>query len=148
MADLCSGAPAARLLGAADPGVRLASVQDTRLTVAVPEQDDVAPTGPFGGGPVPAERSSFTEAVADACASANLLLILAAVEPSLSGEHLATWASDAVAMVTAGQSSWEKIHSVAELIRLSGMRLDSAVLVGADKTDESVGLVQTPEKVL
>jgi capsular polysaccharide biosynthesis protein len=148
VADLCSGAPAARLLGAADPGVRLASVQDTRLTVAVPERDDVAPTGPFGGRPVPAERSSFTEAVADACASANLLLILAAVEPSLSGEHLATWASDAVAMVTAGQSSWEKIHSVAELIRLSGMRLDSAVLVGADKTDESVGLVQTPEKVL
>ena len=65
VADLCSGAPAARLLGAADPGVRVAGVDDTRLTVAVPERDDLVPVGPLGRGPVPAERSSFTEAVAD-----------------------------------------------------------------------------------
>jgi hypothetical protein len=62
-------------------------------------------------------------------------------------EHLATWATDAVAVVTAGRSSWEKIRGVAELIRLSGTRLASAVLVGADKSDESVGIVRTPESV-
>lgn len=148
VADLCTGAPAARLLGAADPGVREVTAQpDARLVVAVPERDDLAPIGPLGRGLVPAERSSFTEAVTEACASAGLLLTLATVDPSLGGEHLATWATDAVAVVTAGRSSWEKIHGVAELVRLSGTRLVSAVLVGADKTDESTGLAPVPERV-
>ena len=147
VADLCSGAPAARLLGAADPGVRVAGVHDARLTVAVPERDALVPIGPLGRGLVPAERSPFTEAVTEACASASLLLTLATVDPSLGGDHLATWATDAVAVVTAGRSSWEKIHGVAELVRLSGTRLVSAVLVGADKTDESIGLAPTPERV-
>ncbi len=147
VADLCSGAPAARLLGTAEPGVRVVNVQDVSLTVAVPEHNDLIPTGPLGRGPVSGERSSFTEAVADACTSASLLLTLASVDPSLGGDHLATWATDAVAVVTAGRSSWEKIHGVAELVRLSGTRLASAVLVGADKTDESLGLVRRPETV-
>jgi hypothetical protein len=60
---------------------------------------------------------------------------------------LATWATEAVVVVTAGRSSWEKIHGIAELVRLSGTRLVSAVLVGADKSDESTGLVPTPERV-
>jgi hypothetical protein len=33
---------------------------------------------------------------------------------------------------------------VGEMIRLAGMRLASAVLVGADKTDESLGATHTP----
>jgi capsular polysaccharide biosynthesis protein len=147
VADLCGGAPAAKLLGATDPGVHTVSAQDARLTVAVPERDDLAPVGPLHRGPVPAYHSDFTDAVAGACASANLLLTLATVDPSLGAEHLATWATEAVAVVTAGRSSWEKIHSVAELIRLSNTRLVSAVLVGADKTDESAGIVRTPETV-
>ena len=42
-------------------------------------------------------------------------------------------------MVTAGRSSWTRIHAVGEMIRLAGMYLVSAVLVGASKTDESLG---------
>ncbi len=148
VADQCTRAPAARLLGAAGPGVREVAAQpDARLIVAVPERDDLAPVGPLGRRPVSAERSSFTEAVTEACASAGLLLTLAAVDPSLGGEHLATWATDAVAVVTTGRSSWEKIHGVAELVRLSGTRLASAVLIGADKSDESIGLASAPERV-
>ena len=148
VADLCRGAPAARLLGTTDPGVRTVTAQDARLVLAVPEPDDLAPLGPRDRGPAPTQRSSFTQAVADACASANILLTLVTVDPSLGGEHLATWATDAIAMVTAGRSSGEKIHGVAELIRLSGTRLVSAVLVGADKTDESLGVIRVPETVL
>jgi hypothetical protein len=33
------------------------------------------------------------------------------------------------------------------MVRLSGIRLVSAVLVGADKTDESLGILRTPETV-
>ena len=38
VADLCSGAPAARLLGAKDPGVRTVSVDGAHLVVAVPDR--------------------------------------------------------------------------------------------------------------
>jgi hypothetical protein len=147
VADLSSGAHAAKLLGAGDPGVHGVDAHGAHLVVAVPEPDDVAPIGPFGGGGAQAGRSSFTEAVATACDSASLLLTLATLDPALGGEHLATWAADAVAVVTAGRSSWTRIQAVGEMVRLSGMRLVSAVLIGADKTDESLGIVRAPETV-
>ena len=145
VADLCGSAPAARLLGAKDPGVHAVSVHGTNLTVAVPERDDMMPVGPFHRKSAQAQRSAFTGEVAAACASANLVLTLATLDPSLGGEHLATWATDAVVMTTAGRSSSTKIHAVGEMIRLSGTRLTSAVLVGADKTDESLGVITVPE---
>jgi len=147
VADLCSGAPAAGLLGVKDPGVHAVNAHGISLVVAVPKRDDVVPVGPLDRGSAQAQRSSFAEEVAAACASANLLLTLATLDPSLGGEHLATWATDAVVVVTAGRSSWTKIHGVAELVRLSGTRLVCAVLVGADNTDESLGMIPTPETV-
>lgn len=147
VADLCHGAPVAKLLGSAEPGVREVSTRGVSLVAAVPERDDVVPLGPLNRGSVPAERSSFTGAVASACASADVLLTLATLDPALGSEHLATWATDAVAMVTAGRSSWTKIQGVGELIRLSGIRLVSAVLVGTDRSDETLGTIRLPETV-
>ena len=141
VADLCTGAPAARLLGNTDPGVRKVSVHDAHLVVVVPDPDDVAPAGPLQRGPAEAQA---TDPLSAAFSSADLLLTLAALDPSLGAEHLAGWASGAVAVVTAGQSSAVRIRAVGEMIRLSGTELISAVLVGADKTDESLGVVQTP----
>jgi hypothetical protein len=42
----------------------------------------------------------------------------------IGADHLATWASNAVVVVSSGQSSAERIHSVGEMIRLAGMRLE------------------------
>jgi capsular polysaccharide biosynthesis protein len=145
VADMCSGAPAARLLKVKDPGVRAVSAYDGRLVVAIPGRDDVVPVGPLEHGSAEAQQSAFAEALADACASADLLLTLVTLDPSLGGEHLATWATDAVVIVTAGRSSWTRIQAVGEMIRLSGTRLVSAVLVGADSTDESLGVLHTAE---
>jgi capsular polysaccharide biosynthesis protein len=147
VADLCRGAPAAKLLGAGAPGVGPVSGQDGDLVVAVPKGDEVVPGGPLQAGRDEAGKSAFAEEVAAACQPGSLLLTLVTLEPSLGSEHLATWAADAVVMVTAGGSSWTKIRGVSELIRLSGTRRISAVLVGADKTDESLGLARTPEAV-
>jgi capsular polysaccharide biosynthesis protein len=147
VADLCQGTPAARLLGTTDPGIHAVTVHDVRLVLAVPERDDRMPAGPFDRGQAMAQRPDFTRAVADACAAANVLLTLVTVDPALGGDHLATWATDAIAVVTAGESSGEKIHGVAELIRLSGTRLVSAVLLGADDADESLGLMPARETV-
>lgn len=150
LADLASGAPAAALLDSPAPGVRPVRVHDAQLTVAVPDRDDVAPVGPLGRGRAPgkAQRSPFTEEVGAACASADLLLTLVTLDPSVDGQHLATWAANAVAVVTAGRSSWTRIHAAGEMIRLDGMSLVSAVLVGADKADESLGTVQASGDLL
>lgn len=140
LADLASGAPAARLLGCGD-GVSVADVQGTTVVIAVPEPDDVPPSGPLGHTLARERRSPFTDAVATECAQADLLLTLVALDPSFGGEHLPTWAADAVVVVTAGRSSWLKINAAGEMIRLSGTRLASAVLIGADSADESLGVV-------
>ena len=144
LADLATGAPAARLLGFRERGVSKVSVHDNRLILAVPEGDDVLPpTGPLGRAQV--QGSPFTDAVTAACARANLLLTLATLDASLGGDHLATWATDAVAVITAGRSSWTTISAVGEMVRLSGTRLVSAVLIGADHSDESLGVTYTSD---
>jgi capsular polysaccharide biosynthesis protein len=142
VADLASGAPAAALLGSKGPGVRPVSAGGTQLTLAVPDRDDLSPSGPAGRSPADEPRSEFTAAVSEACASANLLLTLVTLDPSIGADHVASWASRAVAVVTAGQSSWAKIHGVGEMIRLAGVSLVSAVLVGVDSNDESLGVTE------
>jgi capsular polysaccharide biosynthesis protein len=145
VADLCNGAPAAALLGAKDPGVCTVTVDGAHLTVAVPDPSEVAPIGPFGSPSHQEAQPSIASQVAVACRSADALLTLVSLDPSVGGDHLATWAADAVVVVTAGRSSWEKIQGVGEMIRLAGAHLVSAALVGSDKTDESLGVLHSPE---
>jgi capsular polysaccharide biosynthesis protein len=142
VADLCEGTPAAGLLGAGEPGVRKVTVEGAHLTVVIPEYDDIAPTGPLQARP---GQAQVAEPVAAACGSADLLLTLATLDPSLGGEHLGGWARGAVVMVTAGQSSALRIRGVSEMVRLAGTSLIAGVLIGADKTDESVGVTVTPD---
>jgi len=145
VADLCSGAPAARLLEVRDPGVRTVSMNGAQLVVAVPDHDDVLPTGPLRRASPSAQPAAASEALAAAYASADLLLTLVTLDPSLGAGHLPTWATGVVVLVTAGRSSPTRIHAVGEMIRLAGTSLVSAVLVGADKTDETLGATQTPD---
>jgi len=141
LADLAGGV-LAKNLGIAAPGVTTVSVQGQKLTAVVPARDDIAPIGPAyrrTESPRPGEE------LLAACASADLLLTLATLDPAFGGEHLVTWATDAVAMVTAGRSSAVRIHAVGEMTKLSGTRLISAVVLGADKDDESLGTAPSPE---
>ena len=144
VADLARGAPAARLLGAGKPGIRPVKVSGAHLVVAVPGRDNVAPVGPLPQKSSQAQLGQASEALIAAYASADLLLTLVTIDPALGADHLATWATSAVVVVTAGQSSAARIHAVGELVRLAGMSPVSAVLVDADKTDESTGVTHTP----
>jgi capsular polysaccharide biosynthesis protein len=144
VADLCQGAPAARLLGARDPGFHPVTVGRTHLAVVVPERGDIVPVGPLRSAAASARPKSASADLAAAYSSADVLLTLAALDPMLGAEHLATWAADVAVMVTAGRSSWTRVQAVGEMIRLAGTRLVSAVLVGADKTDESFGMTHIP----
>ena len=146
VADLSGGARLARLLGVRKPGVRTVTWNGAELVVVLPDPDDVAPVGPVNAAVSPMAAAPAPEAVISACASADLVLTLATLDPAFGGDHLATWATDAVAVVTAGESSVVRLHAVGEMIRLAGMRLDSAVLVGADKDDESLGVAPAPDE--
>jgi hypothetical protein len=140
LADLAAGAPAASLLHAG-PGVGTVDVQGVRMVTAVPGPVDITPVGPLGRTPARDRHSPFTTAVNAACAGADIVLTLVTLDPALGGEHLLTWTSDAVVITTAGRSTWTKISAVGEMIRLSGTHLASAILVGADRTDESLGAI-------
>jgi capsular polysaccharide biosynthesis protein len=141
VADLAAGSPAARMLGVRKPGVVSIGERGARMIVSVPDPTDPMPVGPrlvLG----PLAGSAPAEALALACAKADLLLVLATLDPAQGGENLATWTADVVAFVTAGRSSWTKIHAVAEMVRLAHVRLSSAVLVGAERSDDSIGVLQ------
>lgn len=146
VADLSSGIYAARLLGVKDPGVRAVKAKGADLVVSVPARDDVAPTGPVASMTGQAGPAQVSEPLAAAYESASLLVTIATLDPAAGGDHLATWATDAVVMVTAGRSSATRIHATGEMIRLAGVHLASVVLVGADKSDESLGVPQSADQ--
>ena len=146
VADLCSGAPAGHLLGAGTPGLHEAAASAGKISFVVPDPGDVAPVGPLdhelrGNWP-----GRAPEQLTAASVSADLLLSLASLDPAVGGEHLATWARTAVVMLTAGQSGAERVHSVGEMIRLAGIDQVSAVLLGADPTDQSLGVAPAHEE--
>ena len=145
VADLCPGMPAARLLGAAEPGIHPVDVQDTRMVAVVPARDDIVPTGPLTPDVARALTLPVSADLADVYSAADVLLTLAVLDPMLGAEYLGTWAADVVVTVTAGKSSWTRLRAVGEMVRLAGIRTVSAVLVGADKTDESLGVMHVPD---
>ena len=146
VADLSDGAYLARLLRVSDPGIRNVSWNGANLVLVLPQPEDVAPVGPVPGGASPAVPAQADPALVTACSSADLLLTFATLDPAFGGDHLGTWATNVVVVVTAGESSAEKVYSVGEMIRRSGTRLDSVVLIGADKTDESLGVPDSADQ--
>jgi capsular polysaccharide biosynthesis protein len=145
-ADLSGEAHLARLLRVKDTGVNAVSREGTNFLVMVPQPDDVAHVGPLQGSTLSAVPAQADEALVAASNSADVLLTLATLDPAFGSGYLATWATDAVVMVTAGQSSEERIRGVREMIRLAETRLDSVVLVGADKGDQSLGVSSTRDE--
>lgn len=146
VADLAAGSPAATLLGSSEPGVRVVSAGKARFVLAVPEPGQIAPAGPAGRADAGERHGEFTAATSRAAGSADLMLSVVTLDPSLGADHLSSWAPAAVAMVTAGEASWTRIHAAGEMTRLAGTSLESAILVGADRADESIGVTAGPSR--
>ena len=146
VADLSGDASAARRLGVKRPGVHRVSVRGADLVVTVPGPDEVPPVGPLPTPPSRTQVGHVDPDLAAACGSSDLVLTLVALDPVLGGDHLATWATEAVAVVTAGRSSSTRIRAVGDMIRLSGTHLVSVVLLQADKSDESLGAHTGPDQ--
>ena len=142
VADLCAGAPTARALGVSGPGLSLVRLDGADGIVVVPAKDDIAPIGPRAvGGEIAADNALLA-----ASSRADLLLTVVDLDPAIGAEHLATWASDAVTIVTAGRSTATRLRAVSGMIKLSNIRRMSVVLIGADKADESLGREDWPDQ--
>jgi capsular polysaccharide biosynthesis protein len=143
VADLSSGHHVARRLGADQPGVQQIGAEGARFLMAVPDAGDMTAVGPLPVGTLAAPLGEPNPQVLAAASAADMVLSLVTLDPSLGAEHLATWATDAVPVVTAGRSTAVAIRATGELLRIAGTRFESAVLVGADPNDETIGTWST-----
>jgi capsular polysaccharide biosynthesis protein len=144
VADLTKGAPVAKLLGARGTGVQSVRLGAGSIVVVTPEEADQVPSGPLrpatvGGAGLLAEPP--TEALGSVARDAKVMLTVAELDPAVGGEYLSTWATEAVAVFTAGRTRAARAYAVGELLRLSGMRAISGIVIGADKADESLGTI-------
>jgi len=156
VADLAGGA-AARLLNVSTPGLHKVDAAGASLSVYLAHPATIGPRGPLGRGPSADPEAADPDPSADpdapgaeliaAVGSADRILTLAVLDPAIGADYLATWASAAVVIVTAGVSTAVRLRATADMIRLAGVYLASAVLIGADKSDESLGNAELPLSV-
>jgi hypothetical protein len=139
LADLSTGAHAARILHTSGPGVSTVSMEGANIVVMVPARDDVAPVGPLVGQAGQNGRQPADESLA----SADVVLSLVTLDPAFGGDYLATWATEVVAVVTAGQSTVVRVRAVGEMVRLAGTPLISVMVIDSDSRDESLGATST-----
>jgi capsular polysaccharide biosynthesis protein len=151
VADLLPGAPVARRLGATGTGAQPVRLDGGSVVVITPEEAGRVASGPLQPAGV-AGSSLLAEPPAEAVESvgkkAGLLVTVTELDPAIGAEHLSTWATEAVAVFTAGRTRAARAYAVGEMLRLSGIRAVSGVIVGTDKTDESLGSVPDDAAVL
>jgi hypothetical protein len=143
VADLTETGKLARMLGVKAPGTRESRFSEPVRRIDVHLADPEA--GPAQGaylrlGDTSRPASSGDVALDAAWEVADIVLSLAVLTPELGADHLATWASHAAVVVTAGQTTTTKIQATGEMLRLAGLEIDTAVVLRPDRTDESVGV--------
>ncbi len=70
----------------------------------------------------------------------DAVLVLATVNPAFGASHIASWATESVVMISAGEASAARVNATAQMLESGGVKVDSAILVGADRQDETVGI--------
>jgi capsular polysaccharide biosynthesis protein len=145
VADLTGTGLLAATLGVKTPGTHESQFSEPgkRLDVFLPDPDN----GPAEGcylrlGDNNRSGGSDDIALDAAWDVADVVLTLATLTPALGAEHLASWASRAAVVVTAGRSTTARIQATGEMLRLAGLQIDTAIVLRADKTDEGVGIAE------
>lgn len=138
VADLTGGSVGATL-GADAPGTHPSRLNGDQVRIAVhlPDPKD----GPVEGLLAPPREASVPrdETLTATWASADLILVLATLNPAIGAEYLRTWSPRAVALVTAGRCTATGLRSVGEMLRLAGVGLEPSIVLRGDRTDDSVG---------
>jgi hypothetical protein len=140
--DLSPGRVLGELLGVSEPETRIMFVKGAwvPMLVSVPHDDDPIEMASIE---VPESGAETDGVPGPTWTSPEVVLVLSTLELGIGASHLARVADEAVVVATAGRSSAAEIRSTAELIRAAGLTVRGAILVGADRNDESVGLIRT-----
>lgn len=124
---------------------RTRAASSTQKLAVVPSviRPDVVPAlarGPRGLRAGQACALENDEEALTAWRTADVVLVLAEVDPGLGVANLPTWASRLVLLVTAGRSSVEQLRTTATLVQsANGINKEFVVLLGADRSDDSLG---------
>lgn len=78
----------------------------------------------------------------------DVVLLVATVDAAVGAWHLRRWTDRATVVVTAGQSTAQDIIGTAELLRAASVTVTSAILLGAESHDNSIGLSDSHESPL
>ena len=69
----------------------------------------------------------------------DAVLVLATVDPAFGAAHIASWATEAVVMVAAGEASATRVLAAGQMLRSAGVATRAAMVVGAERDDETFG---------
>jgi hypothetical protein len=145
VADLTESGRLAAMLGVKTPGTHESrfSAPGQRVDVHRPAQTGAPAQGCYLHlSDTNRPSSSGDIALDSAWEVADVVLSLSTLTPELGAEHLATWASHAAVVVTAGQTTTTKIQATGEMLRLAGLEINTAVVLRPDRTDEGVGVTE------
>jgi len=145
VADLTDSGRLAGMLGVKEHGTHESRFSEPgrRIDVHLPDQADGPAQGCYLRLSDSNRPSSSGDVALDAAWEvADLVLSLATLTPELGADHLATWASQAAVVVTAGRSTTTKVQATGEMLRLAGLEMDTAVVLHPDHTDEGVGVTE------
>ena len=70
---------------------------------------------------------------------ADAVLVLATLDPAFGSEHLASWVTDAVMILSPQGVNLTRIGVGREMLREAGISLRSVILLGSDPQDDSSG---------
>jgi hypothetical protein len=125
VADVAPGRPLASLfrVNGSKAGTHSVAVGERTLTLTVAPDD-------------PAEMSEKPPP-----GDFDAVLLLTRVDAALGADYIVPWARRAMVSVTVGKASMTRLRATGQMLRQAGIALRSAILVGADADDESLGAV-------
>jgi subunit length determinant Wzz-like protein len=78
---------------------------------------------------------------------ADALLVLGTLDPAFGAEHLASWVTDAVMILSAKGVSLTRMQVSRDMLRDAGIFLRSLILLGSDGRDETSGALSSADGV-
>jgi hypothetical protein len=117
--------------GATESGGALSRIHPSPVPLVAKRGSVTVVTGPDDPTQIGVHRSNN---------GVDAVLVLATVNPAFGANHIASWATESVVMISAGAASGARISATAQMLENGGITLDSAILVGADRHDDTAGI--------
>jgi capsular polysaccharide biosynthesis protein len=117
--------------GAADGAGALSRIHPSPVPLVAKRGSVTVVTGPDDPTQIGVHRSNN---------GVDAVLVLATVNPAFGANHIASWATESVVMISAGAATGARISATAQMLENGGVKVDSAILVGADRHDETAGI--------